>query len=159
MQPCYTAAPVLADGVTDPVPDRLVVLPGEPLVAIRPLPPPRAARGAQRRRRDKRAQAARPTAAISGYRSDRYRDAALAGIKADLLRATEGQRHHALIAAATRMFELGSLSDGYVDRFIRDAAARAERSRHAARSIADEVDEVLEWARSQPPPRSGRAAA
>ena len=40
VQPIYTAAPVLGDGVIDPVPDRLAVLPGAPLVTIRPLPPP-----------------------------------------------------------------------------------------------------------------------
>jgi hypothetical protein len=41
-QCCYTAAPVLAGGgVADPIPDRLVALPGAPHVAIRPLSPPR----------------------------------------------------------------------------------------------------------------------
>jgi hypothetical protein len=80
----------------------------------------------------------------------------LAGIEASLLRASEGQRHHALIAAAARMFELGSLSDSYVARFIGDAAT-ALNGRGSRQIDAEEVTELLEWARSQA--NSGRAAA
>lgn len=151
VQPCYTAAPVLADGVTDPIPDRLVVLPGEPLVTIRPLPPPvpRAAKAGQS-----------PPPPQSGYRSDRYRDAALAGIEAALLGASEGQRHDALVAAATRMFELGSLSSDYISRYIRDAAV-ALNGRGSRQIDDEEVDELIAWAQSQasPPSGSGRATA
>jgi hypothetical protein len=153
VQPCYTAAPVLAEGVTDPVPDRLVVLPGAPLVSIRPLPPPvppevRAAKAGQA------GQSSPPPS--SGHRSDRYRDAALAGIKATLLGANEGSRHDALVAAATRMFELGSLSDDYIGRFIRDAATTLNE-RGSRQIDPEEVDEAIEWASARAKP--GRIAA
>jgi hypothetical protein len=152
-QPCYTAAPILARGVIHPVPERLVVIPGEPLVTIRPLPAPvpREARAQM----EQAGRVAQSPPLSSGYRSDRYRDAALAGIKGQLLSATEGHRHHALVAAACRLHELGSLSDAYVDRFIRDAAVALNRA--GSRQIdPDEVDEALEWARAR---TSGRAAA
>jgi hypothetical protein len=81
----------------------------------------------------------------SGRRSDAYRDAALAGIKRNLLTANEGSRHRSLVAAATRMFELGSLSDSYIDRFIRDAATTLNE-RGSRQIDPEEVDEALDWA-------------
>jgi hypothetical protein len=151
VQCCYTAAPRLADGAADPVPDRLVVLPGDPLVPIRPLPPlppPRERLGPPG------SPWSGPVPA-AGSRSDAYRDAALAGIERELTRAGEGQRHHVLIAAATRLFELGSLSDGWIAGYIRDAA-RVLNGRGTREIDADEVDELLGWARAQA--TSGRAA-
>lgn len=150
VQCCYTAAPRPDDGVADPVPDRLVVIPGEPLVTIRPIPPSHPREG--------RAQAGPSTTPPppSGRRSDAYRDAALAGIKGALLRTTEGQRHHALVVAATRMFELRSLSDDYVERVNREAA-EALNQRGSRVINPEEVDEALEWARHHT--ASGRAAA
>jgi hypothetical protein len=91
----------------------------------------------------------------SGSRSDAYRDAALVGIKAELLRAGEGHRHFALIAAACRLLELGSLSDGWVGRFIRDAA-HVLNGRGTRQIDPEEVDDALEWARAR---SAGRAAA
>ena len=130
------------------VPDRLVVIPGEPLVTIRQIPPSHP--------REVRAQAGPSTTPPpSGRRSDAYRDAALAGIKGALLRTTEGQRHHALVVAATRMFELGSLSDSYVERVIREAA-EALNQRGSRVINPEEADEALEWARHQT--AGGRAA-
>ena len=155
VQPCYTAAPILADGVADPVPARLAVLPGEPLVPIRPLPP--AVPREPATQAGQPGQPARSAPPSSGSQSDRYRDAALAGIEAELLRASEGQRHHALVAAATRMFELGSLSDGYVDRFIHDAA-RVLNGRGTRQIDDDEVAELLDWATARAA-SGGRAAA
>lgn len=144
VQCCYTAAPVLDVGVTDPVPDRLVMIPGEPLVSIRPLPPPVP--------REVRPSTMPPP---SGRRSDAYRDAALAGIKGALLRSTEGQRHHALVVAACRMFDLGSLSDGWISTCIREAAHMLNG--HGARQInPDEVEDALDWARCK---TAGRIAA
>jgi hypothetical protein len=142
VQCCYTAAPVLVEGVTDPVPDRLVVLPGAPLVPIRPLPLPPPPPEANTRVGHAAGKSPPPP---SGRRSDAYRDAALAGIEAELLRATENHRHHALVAAATRMFELGSLSDGYVTNFI-GTAARVLNERGTRQIDDDEVTELLEWA-------------
>ena len=173
VQPCYTAAPVLADGVADPVPDRLVALPGEPNVRIRPLPvmPPRAARataqagqrrqptggnGAEQPGGSRTIERRSPSPPSGSKRGDAYRDRALIGIKDELLRATENQRHNTLIAAATRMFELGSLSDAYVDRVIREAAT-VLNGRGTRQIDAEEVDELLDWARSRA--SSGRAAA
>ena len=153
VQCIYTAAPVLAVGVADPVPDRLVALPGEPLVPIRPLPPPvpREARG----QTGQAGQAGRSAPPSSGCRSDRYRDAALAGIKAELLRTNEGQRHHALVAAACRMFELGSLSDADVDRVIGEAAVMLN-GRGSRQIDPEEVADALDWARAK---TRGRIAA
>jgi hypothetical protein len=157
VQCCYTASPRLADSATDPVSDRLVALPGEPLVSIRPLPPPvkREAR-AQAGQTGRVGQARRSPPPSSGNRSDRYRDAALAGIEAQLLRATENHRHRALIAAATRLFELGSLSDGYVADFI-GTAAHVLNGRGTRQIEPEEVEELLEWAYARA--ASGRAAA
>jgi hypothetical protein len=158
VQPCYTARPVLADGVTDPVPERLVVLPGEPLVPIRPMPlppPPMPVESVDRGTMAGRVGQAGRLPPVSdspppstGRRSDAYRDAALAGIEAELLRASEGQRHHELIAAATRLFELGSLSDGWVTSFIRDAAV-ALNGRGSRQIDSEEVDELLDWAKAR----------
>jgi hypothetical protein len=168
-QLCYTAAPVLARGVTDPVPDRLVVIPGEPLVTIRPLPPAPPSREAAPQKAAAQAGGAAQSGAAgqagegprsvppsSGVRADRYRDAALAGIKGHLLVATEGHRHHALVAAACRLCELGSLSDGYIQEFIHRAAVVLNR-RGSRQIDAEEVDEALEWARART--AGGRRAA
>lgn len=151
VQACYTAAPLLADGVPDPVPDRLVALPGAPLVPVRPLPAvvPRDARAGA-------GQAGRSPPPSSGHRSDRYRDAALAGIEAQLLRATENHRHITLVTAATRLFELGSLSDGWIAGFIHDAA-RYLNQRGSRQIEPEEVDEAIDWARHRA--CAGRAAA
>ena len=94
VQCIYVAAPVLADGVPDPVPDRLVVLPGEPLVSIRPLPTPKP-------RETPRVDGSRPRPPSGGC-PDRYRDAALTGIAGTLMATTEGGRHVALTAAAAK---------------------------------------------------------
>lgn len=151
VQCIYTAAPLLADGVPDPVPDRLVALPGAPLVPIRPLPVvvPREARAGA-------GQTGRSPPPSSGHRSDRYRDAALAGIEAQLLRATENHRHVTLVTAATRLFELGSLSDRWIATYIADAA-RHLNGRGDRQIDTEEVAELLDWARHRA--GTGRAAA
>jgi hypothetical protein len=65
-----------------------------------------------------------------------------------------------LVVAATRLFELGSLSDTYVARFIGDAAV-ALNARGTRQIDDDEVADILDWgkARATPASTSGRAAA
>ena len=63
----------------------------------------------------------------SGHCHDNYRHAALTGIAGKLMAVTIGERHHALTAAAARMFEL-RLSDTYVAEFISDAANQLNES-------------------------------
>jgi hypothetical protein len=138
-QICYTAAPVFAGDVADPIPKRLVLLRGAPLVPIRPLPPPRPS-------------PARSDPLPAGARADRYRDAALAAIATRLQGAGEGNRHGTLIAEACALFKLvatGCISDGYACRFIRDAAVTLNPK--GERQIpSEEVDELLGWARERP---------
>ena len=90
-QPIYTSSPVFADGARDPLPRRMVKMPGRPVVA----PPPAAAL----------APPPRPTPAAcpptSGAEVRR-----LAGLIRRVATTPEGERHRALFWAACRAGEM-----------------------------------------------------
>lgn len=144
-QPCYTAAPLFDPGIRDPMPVRLVVLPGaaagiEAMVPVRPLPPPPPPRPAP----------APPPPAVGG-RAEKHRDAALTAIAGRLRHVGEGNRHAALTAEACALFRLvdsGHITDGYARDFIHDAA-RALNGNGTRRITGEEVDELLQWARGR----------
>ncbi len=87
VQPIYTAAPVLAPGVPNPIPERLLALTGRPLVAVpspetlTPPPPPQ------------------PSAAtIREGIAHRYVRAALERAATNIANAREGNRHPLIVA-------------------------------------------------------------
>ncbi len=109
-----TAAPVFAAGVADPLPRRLVLLPGAPTVAVPPpavlAPPPAPPRPA-------------PQARALG--AGRYALAALTRAVGRVARAPEGARHPTILAEAwglARLVNARLLGEGDVRRALLAAA-------------------------------------
>lgn len=133
-QPIYTAAPVLAPGMSDPLPARLLLLPGCARVAVPPaetlLPPPRPVI---------------PPPAMHPMQADRYARAALEAAAGRI--AMAAQRHPALIAEArtlARFVGAGLLDAGDLRRVLARAAEAAGKDDPA------EVSACIAWGLDNP---------
>ena len=134
VQPIYTAAPVLAPGMSDPLPTRLLFMPGHPAVNV-PLPetlaPP------------SRAAARLPE--MQPLQAHRYAVAALEAAAGRI--ATAAKRHPTLIAEArnlARFVDAGLLTAAD----LRLALARAAEA--AGKDDAAEVASCIDWGLSNP---------
>lgn len=134
VQPIYTAAPVLAPGMCDPLPTRLLFMPGRAAVAVpspEMLAPPR------------RATTLQPE--MHSMQAHRYARAALEAAAGRIVKAAK--RHPTLIAEArnlARFVRAGLLSAAD----MRAGLARAAEA--AGKSDADEVAACIDWGLSNP---------
>lgn len=136
VQPIYTAAPVFAPGVSDPLPVRLAELPGADVVAV---PSPAALAPPSPREPERLPRADAPHAGS-------YAVAALAGAVARVSGAGEGTRHDAVLAQArslARLVEAGLLTGADVREALGRAAVRAGLP-------GEEAHAVVEWALRHP---------
>ena len=117
VQPIYTAAPMLAPGVPDPVPTRLLALPGRPAVSV-PSPELLAAPSPPS-----------PSAAtIREGIAHRYVRAALERAATNIASAREGNRHPLIVAETCRLARFvapGWLSSSDLAGVVRAAAKQA----------------------------------
>ena len=134
VQPIYTAAPVLAPGMCDPLSTRLLFMPGRPAVAVPSpemlAPPPR--------------PAARPPE-MHTMQANRYARAALEAAAGRV--ATAAKRHPTLIAEArnlARFVQAGLLTAAD----MRAGLARAAEA--AGKDNAAEVDACIDWGLNNP---------
>jgi len=134
VQPIYTAAPVLAPGMSDPLPARLLFLPGRAVVAAPSpemlAPPPRPTT---------------PPPEMQPMHADRYARAALEAAVGRI--ASAAKRHPTLIREArnlARFVKAGLLADAD----MRAALGRAAEA--AGKDDADEVAACIEWGLSNP---------
>jgi len=136
VQPIYTAAPVLTPPMTDPVPQRLLFLPGHPTV---PVPSPGAL-----------APSCPHVLPIKSARPDHanaYVRAALTRAAARLGSTAPGGRHVAIIAetcALARLVEAGLLTGAEVANAMHAAAKQAGKDDEA------EVDACIQWGLANP---------
>ena len=133
-QPIYTAAPVLAPGMSDPLPVRLLPLPGRPAVAVPPAetlaPPPRPAT---------------PPPEMHPMQADCYARAALEAAAGRI--ATAAKRHPTLIAEArnlARFVGADLLDAGDLRRVLTRAAEAAGKDDPA------EVAACIDWGLDNP---------
>ncbi len=126
----YTAAPRLALGVSDPVPERLAVLPGAEVVKVPPplalAPPPRVV-----------SPYARPEGKAP---SDRYVAAALARATAAITAAPEGSRHETAKRESwslSRLLGTGALSQSTLHSAIAAAVVAAGKPQREGERIAE----------------------
>jgi hypothetical protein len=125
VQPIYTAAPIFI-GTPDPLPSRLMILPGEEVVQVPSAqalaPPPR------------------PQPPDRAPHSDRYVDAALASAVRTISRASNGTRHNVLLTegACLLRFVPDRLSAG-------DFAVVLEGAARAAGLDQQEIDDAIGW--------------
>ncbi len=165
VQPIYTARPIYVEPLTDPIPARSGILPGDPEVwlgdyreaadlADRPEP---------RGQSDVRPYTPRPRDDGAGDTSGRrYARATLERLARELAAAPEGERHATVHAAARRA---GGLIPGQwltrgeiLDELLAAARAAGMRGREAevVRTIGDAIDAgAARWAWD--PPSGGRA--
>lgn len=133
VQPIYTAAPVF-QGRADPLPHRLLVLPGAALV---PVPPPAALAPPQRQ--------FSPPPVLHPIQGSRYVRAALERAAGRV--ATAEKRHPTLIGEArslARLVRAGLLDEADM-RAVLKAAAEA-----AGKDDADEVEACIAWGLDNP---------
>ena len=136
VQPVYTAAPALAPGVVDPMPVRLQVLPGRPVVDV---PPP---------------EALAPPPLIAPQRSATIASEAAANayVRAALVREAHrvsttapGGRHPTIVAATCRLARFvrdGHLTESQVTEII--AAAARQAGKDDDEEVADAIAYGLE---------------
>jgi hypothetical protein len=128
-QPIYTATPAFMGGATDPIPARLLLLPGEQeAVEV----PPAAVLAPVRRV----ASSPPPSLAAGG---NRYALAALTRAVARITSAAEGERHASAKAAAwslARLVKAGLLTEAEVKRAIGNAIAVAGKDATEGEAIA-----------------------
>lgn len=117
VQPIYSAGPVLAAGMTDPVPERLLMMPGRPLVAVpspESLTPPPA-----------------PQLSATTIRegvAHRYVRVALERAATNIANAREGNRHPLIVAESCRLARFvgpGWLASSDLAAVVRAAAKQA----------------------------------
>ena len=129
-QPIYVAAPIFADGATDPLPSRLHVVPGPPVpvpdaAALAPPPPP----------------PPRPLPRPADTRVSRYAYAALAQAAARV-RGAEGTRHTCAVTQAMgleRLVRAGLLTETAVAHALAGALGEG-------RADPDEAAKLTKWA-------------
>ena len=134
VQPIYTAAPVLAPGMCDPLPTRLLFMPGRPAVAVPSpetlVPPP---------------CPAAPPPEMHTMQANRYARAALEAAAGRV--ATAAKRHPTLIAEArnlARFVQAGLLTAAD----MRAGLARAAEA--AGKDNMAEVDACIDWGLDNP---------
>lgn len=136
VQPIYTAAPVFAEGVRDHLPERIVTLPGRPVVsvpspaALTP-PPPRPA-------------VPLPNKTDAG--SGRYAFAALTNAAVRVHRAGIGDRHFTILREArglARFIGAGLLTVSDIKATLRDAGMNTGKPE-------DEIESIVTWALEHP---------
>lgn len=138
VQPIYTAAPVLALGMLDPLPARLLALPGRPVVAV-PAPellapprhPPRAPGQA----------AAMPAQAHA------YVRAALVQAALRISTTQHPGRHPVIVGETSRLARFvgpGLLTQGVIADVVREAA------RHAGKDDDGEISAAIAWGLANP---------
>lgn len=129
-QPIYTGRPAFMGGATDPIPGRLLLLPGEDVVEV----PPAAVLASVRR------VASPPPSLAAG--GNRYALAALTRAVAQITTAAEGDRHASAKSAAwglARLVKAGLLTEAEVSRAIGNAIAAAGKD-------AREGEAIVTWA-------------
>lgn len=135
-QVCYVAAPIFAAGQVDPLPERLVRLPGSRTVITAPsaaalAPPSR--------------PASSPPPVPMADRGGRYAFTALARACGNISRQTEGSRHPTALFEAfglARLVHAGLLDQGEVTRAIEGAL------RHTGKPEG-EGEQIVAWAIAQ----------
>lgn len=117
VQAIYTAAPVLAPGVADPMPERLLRLPGRAAVEV---PPPAALAPPPLRP---------PSAAhITPHGGSRYALASLERAAAAIANAGEGNRHRTIVGETCRLarfVSVGLLTPGVIGAVVTRASQQA----------------------------------
>lgn len=138
VQPIYSAAPALAPGVADPIPDRLQVLPGRPVVDVPPpealAPPPVAA-------------VPRIAFASSAARGDAYVRAALVRGAHRISTTAPGGRHPTIVGETCRLARFvadGHLTASAIAEVVRAAAKQAGKDDEA------EVDAAIAYGLANP---------
>lgn len=137
VQPIYTAAPLLPPDIPDPIPQRLVRLPGTPTVTV----PTAGALAAQR--------PAIPCRARPAFRADlpAYVSSALRSGADKIRHAGEGNRHPTLVAEARRLARF--VAPGLIDAAtIRSTLAEA--ARQAGKDDDNEIDAAINWGLNNP---------
>ena len=136
VQPVYTAAPVLAAGVADPIPKRLLMLSGQPAVVVpspeilAPPPPPQPS-----------------TATIREGIAHRYVRAALERAANNIANAREGNRHPLIVAESCRLARFvgpGWLNSSDLASVVRAAA------KQAGKDDEGELDAALAYGLANP---------
>ena len=138
VQPVYTAAPALAPGVADPMPVRLHVLPGRPVVAVPPpealAPPPVAL-------------PQRSAVVISEAANTAYVRAALVRGAHRISTTPPGGRHPTIVGETCRLARFvadGHLTADAIARVVREAAKQAGKDDEA------EVDAAIAYGLANP---------
>ena len=138
VQPVYTAGPALAPGVSDPMPVRLHVLPGRPVVMVPPpetlAPPPPAT-------------PQRSAAVNSEAASNAYVRAALVRGAHRISTTPPGGRHPTIVGETCRLARFiadGHLTADAIARVVREAAKQAGKDDEA------EVDAAIAYGLANP---------
>lgn len=138
VQPIYTAAPVLASGVADPLPARLLALAGRPVVAVpapellAPPPPPE-----------------RPPSSAGAVpgQAHAYVRAALVQAAVRISTAQHPGRHPMIVGETARLARFigpGLLTEGVIADVVRQAALQA------GKDDAGEVSAAIAWGLANP---------
>ena len=139
VQPIYTAAPVLAAGVVDPLRDRLLMLPGRGMVDV-PLPETLAPAPVT-------CPPTRGVAIITEARTDAYVRAALVHAAHRISTTVHPGRHPMIVAETTRLARF--VAGGYLTRNdIAEVVRRA--AQQAGKDDLDEIDKAIEWGLDRP---------
>jgi hypothetical protein len=145
-QVCYTAAPVFMDGRLDHLPERMAIVPGEPMVAAPEdealQPPPRPSAPVKPIRVDKASVERRLTAALLSVET-----------------ASPGQRHHKLRAAARTiggLMDRHNISASDAENYLLAAARRAAGPEYSEATKLSTIAWGLERGRSEPLDEGGR---
>ncbi len=139
VQPIYTAAPVLAPGMVDPLPARLLNLPGNPDTAAVSVPSPETLTPPPR--------VLTPKTAMHPMQADRYVRAVLEAAAGRIL--TASKRHPTLIAEArslARFVNAGLLTATDMQTVLTRAAEQA------GKNDAAEVAACIQWGLDNPAP-------
>ncbi len=141
-QPIYTAAPVLAGGMADPLPGRLLTLPGVALVTVpapellAPPPPP-----------ERPAPGPSPATVATPEQGSAYVRGALVRAVHRITSTTPGGRHRIIVGETARLARFvapGLLTASVVADVVREAA------RAAGKDDAAEVAACIAWGLANP---------
>ncbi len=138
VQPIYSAAPVLARGVADPMPVRLLALPG---LAVVDVPSPGALAPPPIATPDRAATLATPAHA------NRYVRAALERAASNIATAGEGNRHPLIVAETCRLARFvapGLLAASVITEVVQRAA------RQAGKDDEGEIDAAIAYGLDNP---------
>ncbi len=139
VQPIYTAAPVLVSGMVDPLPSRLLALPGHPLVNVPApellAPPPRIERQPDR------------TAPVTPMQAGAYVQGALVRAAHRVSTAQPPGRHRVIVGETARLARFvgpGLLTTRVIADVVREAA------RLAGKDDDREVSAAIAWGLASP---------